>query len=78
MGKLTFFLKFYRTQKMRFILLVFIFAFAGTILSCTLLIHSNNEEYYQAQMKELTDSHVMSENAIEEGRYIFMIPWKKF
>ena len=29
-------------------------------------------------MKELTDSHVMSENAIEEGRYIFMIPWKKF
>lgn len=69
MSKLTFFLKFYHTQKMRFILLVFIFAFAGTILSCTLLIHSNNEEYYQAQMKELADSHVMSENAIEEGRY---------
>ncbi len=67
MNKLTFFLKFYRTQKMRFFLLVFIFAFAGAILSCTLLIHSNNKEYYQAQMKKLEADQIMSENALEQG-----------
>ncbi len=67
MSKFLFFLKFYRSQKMRFFLLVFIFAFAGAVLSCTLLIHGNNEEYYQAQMKNLADDHVMSENAMEQG-----------
>lgn len=69
MNKLIFFLNLYRTQKMRFFLLVFIFAFAGAILSCTLLIYGNNKEYYQAQMKELTENHIMSENAMEEGEY---------
>ncbi len=67
MNKLTFFLKFYRTQEMRFFLLVFIFAFAGAILSCTLLIHSNNKEYYQTQMKKLETDQIMSENALEQG-----------
>ena len=67
MNKLMFFLKFYRTQKMRFFLLVFIFAFAGAVLSCTLLIHGNNKEYYQSQMKDLADNHGISENALDEG-----------
>lgn len=77
MNKLIFFLKFYRTQKMRFFLLVFIFAFAGAILSCTLLIYGNNKEYYQAQMKELTENHIMSENAMEEEEYTIYEPMEK-
>lgn len=62
MSKMTFFLKFYRTQKMRFLILVFIFAFAGAILSCSLLVQRNNDAYANAQMQALNDK-----NTVEEG-----------
>lgn len=51
MGKPAFFLRFYKSQKMRFAVLVFIFAFAGAILSCSLLVQSNNKAYARAQAK---------------------------
>lgn len=69
MGKLTFFLKFYRNQKMRFFVLVFIFAFAGAILSCTLQIQNSNEDYYEAQMQKLAKEYQTSENIVEGGRF---------
>lgn len=69
MGKLAFFLKFYRNQKMRFFVLVLIFAFAGSILSCTLLIQNSNEEYYQTQMQKIAKEYQTSENFVEEGRF---------
>ena len=52
MSKLAFFLKFYRTQKIRFLILIFIFTFAGAILSCSLLVQSNNDDYANVQMKD--------------------------
>lgn len=61
MNKLAFFLKFYRTQKLRFLLMVFIFAFAGAILSCTLFIHSNNQVYFQAQMQKAEEKYIIAE-----------------
>lgn len=51
MKKLAFFLQFYKTQKMRFAVLVLIFAFAGMILSCSLLAESSNSAYAKAQAK---------------------------
>ena len=68
MGKLAFFLSFYRNQKMRFLVLVLIFAFAGAILSCTLLIQNSNEDYYQAQMQKIEEEYQTSENLVEGGR----------
>ncbi len=66
MNKLSFYLKFYKTQKMRFLILVFIFAFAGAILSCSLFLHSNNKKYYDAQIQNITVSNV---EALQEMDY---------
>lgn len=63
MRKLAFFLQFYRNQKMKFLILVCIFAFAGAILSCSLLVRSNNKAYAraQAQVWEKDDDAALSE-----------------
>ncbi|MCM1257871.1 MAG: hypothetical protein NC307_08455 [Roseburia sp.] len=58
MRKLAFFLQFYRNQKMKFLILVCIFAFAGAILSCSLLVRSNNKAYARAQAQAwVQDDH---------------------
>lgn len=63
MSKLLFFLKFYRTQKMRFFVLVIIFAFAGAVLSCSLLVHDNSQVYSQAQIQELRGTQADGEDS---------------
>lgn len=63
MSKLLFFLKFYRTQKMRFFVLVIIFAFAGAVLSCSLLVHDNSQVYSQAQIQELRETQADGEDS---------------
>ena len=65
MGKPAFFLRFYKSQKMRFAVLVFIFAFAGAILSCSLLVQSNNKAYARAQAKNW-DSELSDHAGIED------------
>lgn len=70
MSKLAFFLKFYRTQKIRFLILIFIFTFAGAILSCSLLVQSNNDDYANVQMKVLNDKNVIDEGF--DGVFIIM------
>jgi len=46
----------------------FIFAFAGVILSCSLLVQSNNIKYYQAQMIKDAEAHLvdLDEDADED------------
>lgn len=51
MRKLTFFFQFYKTRKMRFLLLVLIFAFAAAILSCSLFVYQNNDAYASTRMQ---------------------------
>lgn len=77
MGKLAFFLKFYRNQKMRFLVLVFIFAFAGAILSCTFLIQNSNEDYFQVQMQKIAEEYQRPENFVEEGRFAILDTMEK-
>ena len=77
MGKLAFFLKFYRNQKMRFLVLVFIFAFAGAILSCTFLIQNSNEDYFQVQMQKIAEEYQRPDNFVEEGRFAILDTMEK-
>ena len=60
MSRLSFFLKFYQTCKLKFFILVLIFAFAGSILSCSLLVQRNNKVYGKAQIE-----NIVGENLIE-------------
>lgn len=73
MSKMTFFLKFYRTQKMRFLILVFIFAFAGAILSCSLLVQRNNDAYAKAQIQIMNEKNVLGEGLDGEADGVFLI-----
>lgn len=73
MRRLTFFLKFCKTQKMRFLTLVLIFAFAGAILSCSLLVQRNNDAYANAQMQVLNDQNVIEEDFDGEADGVFII-----
>ncbi|MCI8876310.1 MAG: hypothetical protein HFI77_09825 [Lachnospiraceae bacterium] len=77
MGKPAFFLRFYKSQKMRFAVLVFIFAFAGSILSCSLLVQSNNKAYARAQAKnwdsELSDHAGIEDDLDRELDYEFSV-----
>ena len=77
MGKPAFFLRFYKSQKMRFAVLVFIFAFAGAILSCSLLVQSNNKAYARAQAKnwdsELSDHAGIEDDLDRELDYEFSV-----
>lgn len=73
MSKLTFFLKFYRTQKMRFLILVFIFAFAGAILSCSLLVQRNNDAYANAHMQMWDEENISGELSDVRADEVFII-----
>lgn len=66
MRKLAFFLQFYRTQKLKFLILVCIFAFAGAILSCSLLVQSNNKAYARAQARVWEGNESISEEFRED------------
>lgn len=73
MSKLAFFLKFYRTQKIRFLILIFIFTFAGAILSCSLLVQSNNDDYANAQLQVLNDKNIVEEDFGGDVGGVFII-----
>lgn len=66
MRKLAFFMQFYRTQKLKFLILVCIFAFAGAILSCSLLVQSNNRSYARAQAKIWEEDNTFLESEFNE------------
>lgn len=53
MRKLQLFFTLYRKQKWKNILLIFIFACVGAVLSCTLLIQHNNEGFYNTQINRI-------------------------
>lgn len=71
MRRLSFFLKFYKTQKMRFLSLVLIFAFAAAILSCSLLVYRNNDAYAQVRLEELSKENALVEGDIQTAKDMF-------
>ncbi len=71
MRRLTFFLRFYKTQKMRFLALVLIFALAGAILSCSLLVYQNNDVYAEVRIQEWSHENVLVEGDDERARDVF-------
>lgn len=71
MKRLAFFLKFYKTQKMRFLALVLIFAFAAAILSCSLLVYRNNDAYAQVRLEELSKENALLEGDIQTAKDMF-------
>lgn len=76
MRKIQLFLKLYRKQKEKSMLLLLIFICVGAVMSGTLLIQMNNEEFYNAQMnaveaeyavptEQLREELVLLENTVE-------------
>lgn len=56
MKKIELFFKFNRTQKIKNIMLFFVFALTGIIISTTLLVSQNKIEYYQPEITEFAVS----------------------
>lgn len=73
MRRLTFFLKFYKTQKMRFLALVLIFAFAAAILSCSLLVYRNNDAYVRERIQVWSEENVLAEGDIQKAGDVFAL-----
>lgn len=71
MRRLSFFLKFYKTQKIRFLALVLIFAFAAAILSCSLLVYRNNDAYAKARIQVWSEENALVEGDIQTAEDMF-------
>lgn len=65
MNKTRLFIKLYYRQKIKFLIMVIIFALTGMVISCSFFIRENNENFYEAQLVILEENSV-SEDDMEE------------
>ena len=65
MNKTSLFIKLYYRQKVKFLIMVIIFALTGIVISCSLFIRENNENFYEAQLVTLEENSVSEEDKEE-------------
>lgn len=65
MDKIKLFIRLYYRQKVKFLIMVAIFALTGVTISCSLFIRDNNAKFYDAQLKALEESSLPEEDKEE-------------